>query len=321
MLHLETPFMTKIVKVAAGILLQPDGRFLLASRPADKVYAGYWEFPGGKLEAGETALRALKRELHEELGITVTAATPWLVQTFAYPHATVQLHFFRVTAWQGDPHPHENQSFSWQIPGMLSVSPILPANGPLLRGLVQPSILAFSNVAELGEATFLQRLEQRLASAPLRLILREPGLSPDTYQRLAEKVIRLARAHGSQVILHRHVDLARELGADGVHLPSGELPKLQRRPNGLDWVGASTHNVAELEAARRLGVDYAVLGHVKNTRSHPDSPPLGWDGFAQAVAHGWPFPVYAIGGMQEHDTNEAQEHGAHGIAMLRAFWE
>lgn len=108
--------MTKIVDVAAGILLQPNGRFLLASRPADKVYAGYWEFPGGKLETGETAIQALARELHEEMGITVSHATPWIVQTFSYPHATVRLHFFRVTAWQGDPLPRENQSFAWQYP-------------------------------------------------------------------------------------------------------------------------------------------------------------------------------------------------------------
>lgn len=311
----------KIVDVAAGILLKPDRQFLLASRPTGKPYAGYWEFPGGKLEAGETAYSALKRELIEELGVIVTAATPWLVQTFTYPHATVRLHFFRVTAWQGEPHPHENQSFSWQMPSALDVSPILPANGPILRGLAQPDIIAFSNVAELGETVFLQRLACLLERNPIRLILREPQLDREDYRQLAKEVLRMARRYRGTVILHKHIDLAHELGADGIHLPMTELAKLRERPRGLNWVGTSTHNPAELETATRLGVDYAVLGHVKNTLSHPGATPLGWDGFEKIVAQGWPFPIYAIGGMRVNDVETAQQHGAHGIAMLRAFWE
>ncbi len=313
---------TKIVDVAAGILLQADGRFLLASRPIGKPYAGYWEFPGGKLEAGETALAALKRELIEELGIRVTAATPWIVQTFTYPHATVRLHFFRVTAWQGELHPHEGQSFAWQTAGMLNVSPILPANGPILRGLVQPTVIAFSNVAELGETEFLRRLDTRLAQGPLRLILREPQLGTDPYRTLASQVLGRLRSSGQNtLLLHNQIELARELGADGVHLPSRELARLTQRPRGLDWIGASVHNPAELAAAARLGLDYAVLGHIAPTRSHPDSPPLGWETFAELVGQGWPLPVYAIGGMQTKDIERSQQYGGHGIAMLRAFWE
>lgn len=311
----------KIVEVAAGILLQPDGRFLLGSRPTGKPYAGYWEFPGGKLEAGETPLTALKRELIEEMGVTVTAAAPWIVQTFSYPHATVRLHFFRVTGWLGEPHPHENQQFAWQTPGQLTVSPILPANGPILRGLAQPSVLAFSNVAELGEAEFLHRLDIRLAQTPLRLILREPQLSLDDYRKLACRVLARTRQHGCTLQLHKHIDLACELGADGVHLQSSALAALPARPRGLDWIGASVHNTADLNHAARLGLDYAVLGHVNPTRSHPDSTPLGWNGFTQLVGAGWPLPVYAIGGMQANDIETAQQHGGHGIALLRAYWE
>ena len=162
----------KITEVAAGILIRPNGTFLLASRPAGKPYAGYWEFPGGKLEAGETAHDALVRELQEEMGITVTAATPWLMQTFRYPHATVRLQFFLVTAWSGQLHPHEDQAFAWQRLGEIRVSPILPANGPILRGLALPDQLAFSNVAELGEDVFLQKLNARIALEPVWLVLR-----------------------------------------------------------------------------------------------------------------------------------------------------
>lgn len=313
--------MKKIVDVAAGVLLQKDGRFLLASRPADKVYAGYWEFPGGKLEQDESAFDALIRELHEEMGIEVTTAAPWIVQTFTYPHATVRLHFFRVTDWRGELHPHEGQSFAWQRVGKLNASPILPANGPILRGLAQAPVLAFSNMAELGETEFLRRLQQRLEAAPLRLVLREPQLSPTAYSALARKIIPLVKAQSGTILLHGQIELARELGADGVHLSAKILALLGTRPDRLDWVGASAHNTHELEQIARLGLDYAVLGHVTPTRSHPDAPPLGWKDFTELVARGWPMPIYAIGGMRPDDLEHAQQCGAHGIAMLRTFWE
>src|SRR5918994_6473274 len=98
-----------IIEVAAAVLQRPDGSFLLAQRPPGKVYAGYWEFPGGKVEPGEPAAAALARELHEELGIDVECAYPWLTRVFTYPHATVRLNFFRVTRWRGEPHPREDQ--------------------------------------------------------------------------------------------------------------------------------------------------------------------------------------------------------------------
>lgn len=311
--------MSKTVDVAAGILLRPDGEFLLASRPPGKVYAGYWEFPGGKLESGESAFQALVRELYEELGIKVEEASPWIVQTFCYPHATVRLHFFRVTRWQGELHPHEGQSFAWQRMGALSVSPILPANGPILRGLVQPDCLAFSNVGELGETVFLQRLQLRQQSGPVRLVLREPQLTAEAYQQLAVRV-RSVLQHGC-LLLHRDENLAREIGADGVHFPARCLLELKSRPQGLDWVGASVHNTTELRAASQLGLDYAVLGHVAVTPSHPNELPLGWEGFASLLEPGWPLPVYAIGGMHYQHVKQAQLLGAQGVAMLRAFWE
>ena len=104
------------VEVAAAVITGPDGRFLLGQRPAGKVYAGYWEFPGGKIEPGEAPLAALKRELHEELGIEVELAYPWLTRDYDYAHAAVRLRFFRVVRWSGSLHGRENQRFAWQLP-------------------------------------------------------------------------------------------------------------------------------------------------------------------------------------------------------------
>ena len=123
-----------VVDVAVGVLIRADGDFLLTSRPAGKVYAGYWEFPGGKLEPGETVAQALQRELHEELGITIGPAMPWKVEMVDYPHALVCLNFCKVFNWTGDLQTREAQSFSWQhLP--VHVVPVLPGTVPVLQWL------------------------------------------------------------------------------------------------------------------------------------------------------------------------------------------
>jgi 8-oxo-dGTP diphosphatase len=120
------------VDVAVGVLIDAEGRFLLTSRPEGKVYAGYWEFPGGKLEAGETVGQALRRELHEEIGITIGAAQPWKIEMVDYPHALVRLHFCKVRDWSGAFEMRERQSMAWQtLP--VQVAPVLPGTIPVLR--------------------------------------------------------------------------------------------------------------------------------------------------------------------------------------------
>lgn len=124
-----------LVDVAVGVLIRPgDGLFLMTSRPAGKVYAGYWEFPGGKLEATETVADALRRELHEELGIRTLDIVPWHSKVVDYPHALVHLHFCKVTGWSGALQMREGQDFSWQrLP--VGVAPVLPGTIPVLDWL------------------------------------------------------------------------------------------------------------------------------------------------------------------------------------------
>lgn len=123
-----------VVDVAVGVLIRAEGDFLLTSRPVGKVYAGYWEFPGGKLEPGESVAQALQRELHEELGITIGPATPWRVEMVDYPHALVRLNFCKVLSWTGELEMRESQLFAWQqLP--VQVEPVLPGTVPVLQWL------------------------------------------------------------------------------------------------------------------------------------------------------------------------------------------
>jgi 8-oxo-dGTP diphosphatase len=126
----------KVVDVAVGVLIRPEGDFLLTSRPAGKVYAGYWEFPGGKFEAGESVQQALSRELFEELGLHLHQIEPWRQEMVDYPHALVRLHFCKVRAWSGELQMREAQSFAWQrLP--VTVTPVLPGTVPVLEWLAQ----------------------------------------------------------------------------------------------------------------------------------------------------------------------------------------
>jgi 8-oxo-dGTP diphosphatase len=316
---------TKIVEVAAAVLQRPDNSFLLAQRPPDKIWAGYWEFPGGKIEPGETPYHALVRELREELGITVETAYPWLTRVYTYPHATVRLNFFRVTAWSGELHPHEGQQFAWQSPTpALSrgeremASPILPANEPILRALSLPTLYAISNVQELGEAVFMQRLEAVLRNG-LRLVqLREKDYSREALRAVALRMLPLLRQHDARLIINTDIELAKEIGADGVQLTGAQLAGLHERPD-VDWCGASCHNADELRRAEQLGCDFVLLSPVLATQSHPGAPHLGWEKFA-AIAAGSSIPVYALGGLTHADMHTAWQHGAHGIALLRQAW-
>ena len=320
---------TKIVEVAAAVLLRPDGSFLLAQRPADKIWAGYWEFPGGKIEPGETPYHALVRELREELGIEVQTAYPWLTRVFTYPHATVRLHFFRVTEWNGELHPHEGQEFAWQLPlsptplpqgerGQVLVSPLLPANAPILRALSLPAMYAISNVAELGESEFMRRLEAALHNGLQLVQLREKNYSREALRELALKMLPLTKQHGARLIINADIELAQEIGADGVQLIGAQLAELRVRP-AVEWCAASCHSADELRRAQELGCDFALLSPVLATQSHPGAPHLGWEEFAKIVV-GTTIPVYALGGLTASDLHLAQRHGAHGIALLRQAW-
>jgi 8-oxo-dGTP diphosphatase len=305
---------TKLTEVAAAVIERPDGSFLLAQRPEGKPYPGYWEFPGGKIEEGEGAQAALARELREELGIAVRESTPWITRIYAYTHATVRLHFFRVSAWDGEPRPLEDQAITWQPVEAPDVSPMLPANAPVLAALALPAIMVVSNAAELGVDAWIQKLAERALEEKLLVQIREKGAERQRVQHLLSRALARAEPFGSRIVVNS--DCGSFPQCAGVHLTSRALMQATGRP-AASLLGASCHDERELEQAERLGVDYALVGPVKATASHPGAPPLGWERFA-TLARDRPMPVLAIGGLTRSDLAEARRHGAHGVALLSA---
>jgi 8-oxo-dGTP diphosphatase len=314
-----------VTQVAVAILQNQQGEFLLASRPQGKPWAGWWEFPGGKIEVGESAEHALIRELQEELGITPSEMQPWLQRTYAYPAThdsaakTVKLHFFFVTKWQGDLVGLESQQLSWQNPSNITVAPILPANMPIMKALALPPIYAITNLAEMSESAFFAALKTQLQQGLKLIQVREKQLAPLALMRLTGQVLKLAKPFGAKVLLNNDINLAKKLGADGAHLNSLQLMNLTEKPSDL-IVAASCHNANELAHAQKLGLDFVVLSPVNATQSHVDAAPLGWQKFSEMIEN-IELPIYALGGMSLLDLPQALSCGARGVAMQRAVWK
>lgn len=316
--------MSKVVQVAAAIITKPNGEYLLASRPDDKGWAGWWEFPGGKIEKNEAPDDALARELQEELSITPTKIQAWIKRRYDYPATkddvakTVLLHFYFVTEWEGEPRSLEGQQLAWQHPQQLNVTPVLPANAPIMHALSLPNDYAISNAKEMGEAAFMAALQKQLNQGLKLIQVRERQMVPEVLGAFASKVHALAKTHDARVLINADVLLATELGLDGVHLPSQDLMQLKIKPTNM-LVAASCHNVDELMHAQALGLDLVTLSPVAQTLSHPDAAVLGWEVFASMVEN-MTIPIYALGGMGVNDLAQAQTAGARGIAMQRAVW-
>lgn len=308
----------KITEVAAAVIIRDDGQYLLGQRGPGTFYPGYWEFPGGKVEPGETPRDAIVRELHEELGIEVLAATPWIVREHVYEHAHVRLHFFRVTQWRGELRDHVHTALVWQQPQAPTATPMLPANGPLFAALKLPAFYGITHAGQIGSTAQLAALDAALERGLKLVQLRESTLPEMQRESFASAAVARCQQRGAQVLVNGDAQLARAIGADGLHLPARQLMAANQRPP-FPLVGASCHERRELEQAARLGLDFAVLGPVKPTATHPGDAGIGWENFATMIT-GLPMPVYAIGGLSSADLPDALAAGAQGIAAIRAAW-
>lgn len=312
----------KLTEVAAAVIERPAPgggfEFLLGQRAPGTFYPGYWEFPGGKVEQGETPRAALVRELAEELGIAVVRADPWLRREHVYEHAHVRLNFFRVRDWRGELHDHVHSALAWQRADALDVAPMLPANAPVLAALALPDFYAITHATAIGVDAQLKALGLALERGVRLVQLREPGLDPTRRSAFVHAAVELCHQFGARALVNGDAALAMAAGADGIHLPSAQMRAIEQRPP-FPLVGASCHVAADLAHAAAIGCDFAVLGPVRETPTHPGQPGIGWEGLA-AVLGVPPLPTYALGGVGPADLERARQAGAHGVAAVRSAW-
>lgn len=304
--------------VVAAILERPDGSVLLSERPAGKTEAGLWEFPGGKVEAGESAVTALARELHEELGIQVHNAVRLMRVDQPRANERLELQAWRVLDYQGDAQPREGQQLRWSLPSAIEMAHLCAADRPIARALQWPDrLLITPDPASLPRAAFLRQFDRAIGGG-LRLIrLRSNGALTDDLIDACER--RMTAAGGC--LLLGAADFARRRSSrSGLYLNSRQLDGSVPQPLDPEVpVFASVHHRRDIVSASAIGVDALVIAPVLATASHPEAQTLGWTGFAELLAHST-LPAYALGGLDDTHLAQARSHGALGIAAIRGLW-
>ncbi len=325
-MHKQKPY----IRVAAALILDGRGRLLLGQRPEGKAWPGWWELPGGKIEAGESIEQALVRELDEELGIQATTVYPWVVYVHEYPKKTVELAFCQVTQWAGEPYGRESQAIDWVYPAQIRLdqsdhpigpggASLLPAAMPALRWLQLPQTYRISNISSPENLQrWLKSLRLELAQGLKLVQFREPHWQGDESDlKLAlDKTLELCRRKKARCLINSCHDYDWWRHADGVHLRAQDANRVLQqdiRPPG--WLGVSAHNAQEIAIASQLQADFITLGHVLPSASHPVEPPLDWPRFKELALQAG-RPVFAIGGQSLKTLETARLNGAHGIAAI-----
>jgi len=291
-----------VTEVAVGVLIRPDGAVLLAERPPGKPYASYWEFPGGKIEPGESVSQALARELAEELGVQVHRSLPWTVIEHDYPHAYVRLHFRRIFAWDGTPHPHEGQRLHFHVPGSMAPAPLLPAAVAATRWIQLPAITVCSSGTATQCGAALDWMRGALERGVRQIIWHEPLLEGAQRQQAWRDSAAMASGYGVRVLADRRSAVGAELAAHDadadLFLDAAQLRACAQRPCA-GWLGAGVQTPADLAHAAALGCDFAVL----------ESPSL------RGLCADTPLPLYLPAAHRLDALQGAQREGAHGLLL------
>jgi 8-oxo-dGTP diphosphatase len=313
-----------VVDVIAGVITDAGGRILLARRTEGRDLAGLWEFPGGKRERDETAEAALARELAEELGIQIDIGEHVIAVPQAYPHKRLRLDVRHVSAWRGTPRGHEGQALAWVPPHKLASYAMPPADRPVVAALLQPDRYLVTpepaiDGGEEADQAWIAQLDAALAAGISRLQIRLPNLDRQRRHTLVAAAVARCSAARIEVLVNGDLSLAQEFGI-GLHLRAAQLREFSERPLPADLpLAASCHNADELRCAEALGCDFAVLGPVRATPTHANANGIGWPRFA-LLREQVSLPIYAIGGLAPEDIAQARQHGAQGIAAIRALW-
>jgi len=303
------------VNVAVGVVRDSAGRVLIAKRKEDAHQGGLWEFPGGKIEQGESPGQALSRELLEELNIIPNGSSPLIEVNYSYPDVDVKLHVREVSGFSGEAFGCEGQDFRWVAADKLSDYSFPAANEPILT-----AIKLGREYAIIGGSSAQQVLAEldNVAKQGVGLVqIRAKSLSEQDAMQLRHLLIDKCAELNINYLLNSQMSLIRTSTA-GLHLTSFDLMRIDKRPDGAGFVAASCHNQQELNRAVQLSLDFAVLSPVMQTSSHPVAKPLGWQKFQEYVAQ-VNIPVFALGGIGKHDFEQAKANGAQGISGISLY--
>ncbi|HEY7841078.1 MAG TPA: Nudix family hydrolase [Gammaproteobacteria bacterium] len=309
------------LQIAVGVICDASGdRVLLARRRPGTQHAGLWEFPGGKCRPGERFEDALRRELLEETDVAVESVEPLVCIDHAYPQVAVRLHVWRIARWHGAARGREGQEVEWVPVGELRRRTFPEANRAIVSALTLPALYVITPDIDAYDADFLALASSVLGAGAKLIQFRSTRLAEPERARILARLVELCGTTGARLMVNGSITEVLGSGARGMHLTSSRLLQANERP--LDpghLIGASCHNRMELEHAERLGLDFAVLGPVRRTRTHPDVEPLGWRRFRNLAGRAG-LPVYALGGITPADLETARRNGAHGLAMIGGIW-
>lgn len=314
------------LKVVAGILRNCHDEVLISQRSNGKALAGYWEFPGGKLESRETPLRALARELDEELRVKIHQTVPLIRFTHFKQKIPIELDVYEVVAWSGEPMGNEGQALRWVALESSEIRDgLLPANRPIANALRLPRLalvtpeLASSSDEDRGQ--FLARVEL-LASCGVRLIqLRVKQLSSDERHALALDLKEICRKYDVRLTVGLSGEQISGSEKWGVHYPARMLSKRSIEDlHQCDLTSTSCHDQEEVARATALEVDFAYVSPVARTTTHPGAEPLGWKKAGELAGQA-ALPVFALGGLSPGDLAKAVSYGFHGVAVKAALWD
>lgn len=311
-----------LTHVVAGVIRDALGRILLARRTEGRDLAGLWEFPGGKVEPGESPQAALARELHEELGIHARVGPAVIRVPQQYPGKRLVLDVRVIEGYTGTPKGLDGQALAWAPPHKLADYPMPPADRPVVAALLQADRYLVTPAPGDSDAAWLSGLERALADGVQRVQLRAPGIDPMRWAGLVERATARCRDAGAQVLVNGEPGLAAKHGI-GLHLQArhlhADMPASWQQRDRRELLAASCHDAADLLRAQALGCDFVALGHVQATPTHAGAPGIGWPAFAR-LRETVSLPIYAIGGLGMQDLTVAREHGAQGIAAIRGLW-
>lgn len=307
-----------LVHVAVGVVLNSNDQVLVSRRHEDSHQGGLWEFPGGKVEQGETVPDALRRELSEELGLNVEFAVGLCKIRYDYPDKSVLLDVWRVCQFSGQARGLEGQPLVWRDPADLAEADFPAANIPIIRRLKLPFWMAITPQMQSLQELDAQ-LDQYFQNKVSVIQLRQKTLAANDYLQWFEHAARRCQEKGVRLLFnHDQADYPIDCGG-GRHLSARQLLRTSTRPvPPTQLFSAACHNLEELQQAQGLDADFAILSPVLPTDKYAGHELLGWEGFRQLRSQ-VQMPVYALGGLSLNDRARARAVGADGIAGIRLF--